>query len=153
MDLKSQQWLPGGVLLRLFWKFHRTDRKTDAPGSLLQWSCRLEAYLVQVLSCEFFETFKNIYFANVCEGLPVKSKIFTGVSFRKVLSFYYKRNRQLLYYERTSSYILLKISERVNRVIFQNSSELLLLKIPQQAKTCSKSTTKECFSIIIRVSF
>ena len=83
----------------------------------------------------------------------MKSKIFTGVSFHKVLSFYYKRNRQLLYCERTSSYILLKISERVNRVIFQNSFELLLLKIPQQAKTCSKSTTRECFSIVIRVSF
>ena len=134
-------------------KIPQNWQENTCTGSLLQWSCSLEAYLVQVLCCEFFEIFKNIYFANVCEGLPVKSKIFTGVSFRKVLSFYYKRNRQLLYYERTSSYILLKISEFVNRVIFQNSSKLLLLKIPQQAKTCSKSTTKECFSIVIRVSF
>ena len=75
----------------------------------------------------------------------MKSKIFTGVSFRKVLSFYYKRNRQLLYYERTSSYILLKISERVNRVIFQNSSELLLLKIPQQAKNMFKVDNEGMF--------
>ena len=37
--------------------------------------------------------FKNIYFVNVCEGVPLKSKIFTGVSFRKILAFYYKRNR------------------------------------------------------------
>ena len=83
-----------------------------------------------MLSCEFCETFKNIYFANVCEDLPLKSKISTGVSFRKILGFYYKRNRQLFSYEGTSSYIPLKIPERVSRVIFQNSSELLLLKIP-----------------------
>ena len=56
------------------------------------------------------------------------------------------------YYEGTSSYIPLKILEPVNRVIFENSSELFLPKIPQQTKTCSKSTTKECFSNFIRVS-
>ena len=55
-----------------------------------------------------------------------------------------KRNR-LFYYEGTLSYIPLKIPERVNRVIFQNSSELLLLNIPQQTKACSKSTIKEYF--------
>ena len=66
--------------------------------------------------------------------MPLKSKIFTGVSFRKVLGFYYKLKKQLFYYDGTSSYISLKIPERVNRVISQNSSELLLLKIPKQAK-------------------
>ena len=71
-----------------------------------------------MLSCEFCETFKNIYFANLCEGLFLKSKILTGVSFLKILDFYYKRNRRLYFYEGTSSYILLKISERVNRIIF-----------------------------------
>ena len=86
--------------------------------------------LVQVLSSEFCEIFKNIYFANVCEGLPLKSKIFTGVSFRKILGFYYKRNRQLFHYEGTSSFIPLKTRELVNTVSFRNSSELLL-KIPQ----------------------
>ena len=98
----------------------------------------------------FWNLYKNIYFANVCEGLPLKSKIFTGVSFRKILGFYYKRNRQLFYYKGTSSrYISLKIPERVNKVIFQNSYELFLLKIPQ-TKTCSKST-KEYFKNVIRV--
>ena len=96
--------------------------------------------------------FKNIYFVNVCEGVPLKSKIFTGVSFRKILAFYYKRNRQLFYYEGNSPYVPLKIPECVNRVISQNFSELLLLRMPQQTKTCSKSTTKECFRYVIRVS-
>ena len=96
--------------------------------------------------------FKNICFVNVCEGLPLKSKIFTGVSFRKILAFYYKRNRQLFYYEGNSPYVPLKIPECVNRVISQNFSELLLLKMPQQTKTCSKSTTKECFRYVISVS-
>ena len=108
--------------------------------------------LVQVLSCEFWEIFKNIYFANVCQDLILQSKIFTGISFRKMLGFYYKRNRQLFYYEGTSSYIPLEIPERVNRVIFWKSSELLLLKIPQQTKVFSKSTTKECLRNAIRVS-
>ena len=53
--------------------------------------------LVEVLSSEFYEIIKNIYIANVCKGLPLKSKIFAGVSFRKILGFYCKRNRQLLY--------------------------------------------------------
>ena len=58
-----------------------------------------------MLSCEFCKIFENIYFANVCESLPLKNKIFTGVSFRKLLGFYYKRNRQFFYYDGTSSYI------------------------------------------------
>ena len=87
-----------------------------------------------MFSCEFYKIFKNIYFANVFEGLPLKSNVFTGASFRKILSFYYTQNRQLFYYEGTLSYITLKISERVNRVIFPNSSELLLLKIPSRQK-------------------
>ena len=59
----------------------------------------------------------------------LKSKIFTGVSFRKVLGFYYKHNRQLFHYQETLPYIPLKIPERINGVIFQNSTELLLFKI------------------------
>ena len=38
------------------------------------------------------------------------------------------------YYERTCSYIPLKILECVNRVIFQSSFEILFLNIPQQTK-------------------
>ena len=84
--------------------------------------------------------------------MPLKSRIFTRVSFRKILGFYYKQKRQLFYYEGTSSCTLLKIFERVNRVASQDSSELLLLKIPQQTEACSKSTKKECFRNVIRVS-
>ena len=51
----------------------------------------------------FWNLYKNIYFANVCEGMPLISKIFTGVSFRKMLGFYYKWKRQLFYYKGTSS--------------------------------------------------
>ena len=51
----------------------------------------------------FWNLYKNIYFANVCEGMPLKSKIFTGVSFRKILGFYYKQKRQLFHYEGTPS--------------------------------------------------
>ena len=74
--------------------------------------------------------------------LRLDQTIITGVSIHKILGFYYKRNRQLFCYEGTSSNIPLKIPERVNKVTFQNSSELLLLKTPQQAKICSKSTKK-----------
>ena len=75
---------------------------------------------------------------NVCEGVPLKNKILTRVSFCKSLGFHYKWNRQLFYYEGTSPYIFFKILEPVNRVIFQNSSELLLLNLPQQTKSCLK---------------
>ena len=51
----------------------------------------------------FWNLCKNIYFANVCQGMPLISKIFTGVSFRQMLGFYYKRKRQLFYYGGTSS--------------------------------------------------
>ena len=64
-----------------------------------------------MLSCEFLEIFTNIYFANVCEGLPLKSKIFTGISFRKILGFYYKRNKQPFYCEGTLPFIALEIAE------------------------------------------
>ena len=46
----------------------------------------------------------------------------------------------------------MKIPERVSRVVSQNSSELLLVKVLKQTKTCSKSTKKECFRTVIRVS-
>ena len=71
------------------------------------------------------------------------------LEFRKILGFYYKPNKQLFYCEGTLSFIPLKIDERVNRVIFQNSSELLHLKIPQQTKTDMFKTTKECFRNVI----
>ena len=105
-----------------------------------------------MLYCELCEIFKAIYFANVWEGIPLKNKIFTRVSLRKNLGFYYKWNRQLLYYEGTSSYIPLKILEHVSRVIFQSSFDFLLLNIPQQTKRCSKSATNGCFRDVFRLS-
>ena len=47
----------------------------------------------------FGNLYKNIYFENACEDIPLINKIFTGVSVRKMLHFYYKRKRQLFYYE------------------------------------------------------
>ena len=44
-----------------------------------------------------------------------------------MFGFYYKRKKQLFYYEGTSSYTS-KGSESVSRVVSQNSSELLLVK-------------------------
>ena len=41
----------------------------------------------------FWNLYKNIYFANVCEGMSLISKIFTGVSFCKMLGFCYKQKR------------------------------------------------------------
>ena len=60
--------------------------------------------------------YKNIYFANVSKGMPLKSKIFSGVSFSNILGFYYKRKRQLFNYEGISLETL-KIPERVNTII------------------------------------
>ena len=86
--------------------------------------------LVRVFSCEFYETLKKIYFVKVCDDLLLKSKIFTWVSFRKILGFDYKQNRELFYHERTSPYIPLKNPELAKSVISQNSPDLLPLKIP-----------------------
>ena len=36
---------------------------------------------------ELWEIFKNIYFADACKGLPLKGKIFAGVSFLIILGF------------------------------------------------------------------
>ena len=86
--------------------------------------------LVRVFSCEFYETLKKIYFVKVCDDLLLKSMIFTWVSFRKILGFDYKQNRELFYHERTSPYIPLKNPELAKSVISQNSPDLLPLKIP-----------------------
>ena len=49
----------------------------------------------------------------------------------------------------------MKIPERVNRVIFQNSSELLLLKIPKQTKSTTKvalALFQECYLGVVIIS-
>ena len=59
--------------------------KVEAGGFQLHWIQNL----IEVLSFEFWEIFKNIYFVNVYKGLPLNNKIFTRVSFRTILGFYY----------------------------------------------------------------
>ena len=102
-----------------------------------------------MLSCEFCEIFWNIYFANVYEGLPLKNKIFARVSFCKILGFYYKRNTQIFYYEGTWSCNPLKIIERVNMIIFQNSWVIASVYTPADKnmfKVDSKGMFQECYS-------
>ena len=117
------------------------------PGTSLNTESGTDVFSVSSLK----SFYKNIYFANVSKGMPLKSKIFSGVSFRKTLGIYCKRKRQLFNYEGISLQTL-KIPELVNRIIFCNSSELLLIKVSHQAKTCSMSTKKECFRNVILVS-
>ena len=107
-----------------------------------------------MLSCNFCEILKNIYFTNVCEGLPPKNKIFTRVSFRKILGFYYKRNRQIFYYEGTSSYIPLKIPERESYF-----SEIILVTAFENTpadinmfKVDNKGMFQECYSSVFSIS-
>ena len=76
----------------------------------------------------------NIYFANVCEGLPRKNRIFTRVSLCNILAIYYKRNTQLFYYEGTSLYIPLKILGRVNRLFFRIPLSCCFWKYPSWQK-------------------
>ena len=86
---------------------------------------------LEILSCKFCKIFRNIYFANLCEGLPPKNRIFTGVSFYKIFGFYYKRSRKLFYYGGILYELYyLEYSWTCKYVIFQNSSESLLLNIP-----------------------
>ena len=117
------------------------------PGTSLNTESGTDVFSVSSLK----SFYKNIYFANVSKGMPLKSKIFSGVSFRKILGFYCKQTRKIFNYEGISLQTL-KIPERVNRIISWNSSELLLIKVSHQTKTCSMSTKKECFRNVILVS-
>ena len=84
-----------GSVRKMFLKVSQIySRKISALGSLLRKSCRLEAcnpikYRIwyRCFSVNFLEILKSIYFANVCDGMPLKSKIFTGASFRIMLGF------------------------------------------------------------------
>ena len=85
--------------------------------------------------------------------MPLKSNIFTGVTFRKILGFYYKRKRQLFYYEGISLKTL-KIPERVNRVIYQNSS-VAYDSIPADKsmfKVDKKGMFQECYSGVFMIT-
>ena len=99
-------------------KFYKKDvlkYSTKFTGKHLRWGffCNKAAARRPVTSLNtesgtgaflwFWNLYQNIYFANVFLVMPLKSKIFTGVSFRKMLSFYCKQKRQLFHYEGTSS--------------------------------------------------
>ena len=112
--------------------------------SLQSWVCNFINIETpaQVLSYKFCEISKNTFFTEYVwaaaskyketfYAFDLKGKIF------KVSGFFYKLNRKLLYRNCTIYYL-----ENSN-VIFHNFSEWLLLKIPQQLKTCSKSTALE----------
>ena len=77
---------------------------------------------------------KNKYFAKACEGRPLKSKIFTGVSFRKTLGFDHKRKRQLFYYDELCQIFTWKFLS-VNRIISQNSLSCCFWKYHRRQKT------------------
>ena len=79
------------------------------------------------------------YYFDIIFVLNMKSKIFLGslfVSFR--FSSHTEETTILLSYERTASYIYLKILQYLSRTIFQNSCKWLFLKTFQQTRTCSK---------------
>ena len=88
-----------GKLSQVFLKFPQNSQENiyagvSSPIKLQTWDLRLHWIQnlsnLQVLSCEFWKIFKDVYFANLCEALPLKSNIFT---FRKILGSYYKQNR------------------------------------------------------------
>ena len=73
----------------------------------------------------------------------------------EVSNLYFKQNKQLLYYEGSALYSHLKSLEHLKGVVYQNPSEWSLLKVPQRAETCSKSTGKNTGTTsvnVIRVS-
>ena len=67
---------------------------------------------------------------------------------REVSNFYFKQNKQLLYYEKTALYSYLNVSKHLSGAISQNSSEWSLLKVPQQIKTYQKSTAKKILELL-----
>ena len=109
--------------------------------------------LIEVLSCEFCEIFKNIYFANLYEGLPLKNKIFARISFCKIWSFYYKRNKQLFHSEGTSLFIPLKILERVNRSYFSEFLWVVASEYtPKMKKVDNRGMFQVCYSGVFTIN-
>ena len=89
------------------------------------------SFPVKIIFCKFCEIFKNIYFANICEGLSLKNNIFTRVSFRKTFCFY------CMAFTTFTPFTMNELRHMFTwnflnvlyRVIFQNFSELFLLNI------------------------
>ena len=109
-------WKVRSSRLKEFYKKGVLKHSTKFKGKHLRWGliCNKAAGWRSVTSLNtesgtgaflwiFWNLYKNMYFSNVCEGMPLISKIFTVVSFRKMFDFHSKRKRQLFYYERTSS--------------------------------------------------
>ena len=82
---------------------------------------------------------KRTNFINVYKRLLLKSKIFVGVSFPKTSGFYYKQNRQLLYYEGAGRYVFLKIRNVLNDVFHKILLSGCFLKT---SKSTKKSTSQ-----------
>ena len=130
---------------KVFFKISQNLQESICAGVSfsIKWHLHQIETPVQVLYCELCEVLKKANYINVYEQLFLKSNIFVGVSFRKTSAFYYKQNRQLFHYEETGLCVFLRVLELLNDIVFQNSYEWLLLKTPQETKTCSKSTTKK----------
>ena len=107
-------WRVRSSRLEEFYKKGLLKYSTKFTGKHLRWGlfCNKTSGLRPVTSLNtesgtgaflwiFWNLYKNIYFTNM--GMSLISKIFTGVSLRKMLHFHYKRKRQLFYYERTLS--------------------------------------------------
>ena len=88
---------------------------------------------------------KSLRTSNFQTSVALKNKIFPRISFCRFLGFHYKWNRQF------PLEFPLETLERVNRVIFLNYSELLLLNIPAD-KNIFKETEKECFRKAVQLS-
>ena len=81
--------------------------------------------------------------------MPLKSKTFTGVSFRKILGFYYKRKRQLFYSEGTSSQTLKTLNcELFLRVVAYES----IAVDKNMFKVDKKGTFQECYLGVFMIS-
>ena len=74
-----------------------------------------------------------LYNLKIFSCLDLKIKTFAKFFLCEVSHF--KHNKQLLYYEKTTLYSYLNIPEHLSGVIFLNSSEWSLLKVPEQTKT------------------
>ena len=141
--LKVSEAATGGVLWdKVFLEISQNSQKTTCARAFFLIKLQAEACifikketLAQVFSCELWEISKNTFSHRTSPG-----DWFVNFSFN------YKQNRLIFYCEGNALYIFLKTPEILDRVTLQKSSELLLLKIPQQAKTCSNSTRKRHYN-------
>ena len=124
----------------------------NGSGWLLPWSAKLyKQTSSNILSSSNKVTYILVSYYKIWtyfHVLDLKRKTFAEFFVRKVSNFYLKQNKQLFYYETTAFYIYLKAHQHLSGVIFQNSSEWFLQKLPQQTKTCSKVTAKKVLELL-----